>query len=119
MTKLVGSEIQSAKNLPVRVFQIGRKFRDEPRPRAGLLRTKEFLMKDLYTFDATADDAKQTYMDVRGAYHRIFGRLFDWSYASEAGDISSAWFEASADTGTMGGTFSHEFHMEDPGKSGY
>ncbi|WFD19034.1 proline--tRNA ligase [Malassezia caprae] len=47
VTKLIGAEIDSVKSLPVRVYQIGRKFRDEPRPRAGLLRTKEFLMKDL------------------------------------------------------------------------
>lgn len=80
VTKLIGAEIDSAKALPVRVYQIGRKFRDEPRPRAGLLRTKEFLMKDMYSFDASVDQAKQAYEDTRQAYAHIFNRLFDWHH---------------------------------------
>ncbi|KAI9488779.1 hypothetical protein BDB00DRAFT_26720 [Zychaea mexicana] len=52
ITQLVASELKSAKQLPIRLYQIGRKYRDEARPRAGLLRGREFVMKDLYTFDA-------------------------------------------------------------------
>lgn len=53
----------------------GRKFRDEARPRAGLLRGREFLMKDLYTFDATEELAEATYNEARDAYNRIFSRI--------------------------------------------
>ncbi|PKI84464.1 proline--tRNA ligase [Malassezia vespertilionis] len=111
VTRLIGSEIDSAKCLPVRVYQIGRKFRDEPRPRAGLLRTKEFLMKDLYTFDSDADAAKASYADVGRAYSNIFNRVFDWQHLGESATV---WRAAEADTGAMGGTFSHEYHVEDP-----
>ncbi|KOS15671.1 prolyl-trna synthetase [Malassezia pachydermatis] len=114
VTKLIGAEIDSAKALPVRVYQIGRKFRDEPRPRAGLLRTKEFLMKDMYSFDASVDQAKQAYEDTRQAYAHIFNRLFDWHHVPAlVSSCAPTWLEATADTGAMGGTFSHEFHMED------
>lgn len=121
VTKLIGSEIDSVKSLPVRVYQIGRKFRDEPRPRAGLLRTKEFLMKDLYTFDATAEEATSTYADVRQAYHNIFHRIFNWSHLPSL-PARPTWIEvclfviltqAAADSGSMGGSFSHEYHVED------
>ncbi|WFD43279.1 proline--tRNA ligase [Malassezia psittaci] len=115
VTKLVGSDVDSHKALPVRVYQIGRKFRDEPRPRAGLLRTKEFLMKDMYSFDSSTELGKQAYADVRQAYANIFNRIFNW----DAGLFEStlhkpAWREAEADTGAMGGKLSHEFHVEDP-----
>lgn len=109
VTKLVGMEIESAKSLPVRVYQIGRKFRDEPRPRAGLLRTKEFLMKDLYSFDLSVQEAQATYEEVRQAYGRVFERIFHWDHISEP-----TWMQANADSGAMGGTFSHEFHVLDP-----
>ena len=110
VTRLVGSEIESAKNLPVRVYQIGRKFRDEPRPRAGLLRTKEFLMKDMYSFDVNAEEAQMAYAEVRRAYANIFNRVFDWSHVP---GMAPGWLEATADTGAMGGTYSHEFHVKD------
>ena len=111
ITKLVGMEIDSAKSLPVRVFQIGRKFRDEPRPRAGLLRTKEFLMKDMYSFDVSVEDARTTYEDVLCAYERIFQRVFCWDQARSS---ETTWMRATADSGTMGGKLSHEFHVPDP-----
>lgn len=113
VTRLIGADVDSPKALPVRVYQIGRKFRDEPRPRAGLLRTKEFLMKDMYSFDASAEAAKEAYADVRGAYASIFNRVFDWSHIPSVAASAPAWREAQADTGAMGGTFSHEFHVED------
>jgi len=97
VTKLIGAEIDSVKSLPVRVYQIGRKFRDEPRPRAGLLRTKEFLMKDLYTFDATADDATSTYSQVRQAYHNIFHRIFNWSHLQSL-PTRPTWIEVCCNT---------------------
>lgn len=114
VTKLIGSDIESHKALPVRVYQVGRKFRDEPRPRAGLLRTKEFLMKDMYSFDMDVTSAKEAYQAVRGAYANIFNRLFDWSFLPQLPHSGPAWREAEADTGSMGGSFSHEFHVEDP-----
>lgn len=113
VTKLIGSEVDSAKALPIRVYQVGRKFRDEPRPRAGLLRTKEFLMKDLYSFDKDLDAARATYAEVRSAYARIFDRLFDWRHLPPTPEVGRVWREAEADTGAMGGVFSHEFHVED------
>lgn len=110
VTRLVGSEIDSPKKLPVRVYQIGRKFRDEPRPRAGLLRTKEFLMKDLYSFDADLESARVSYEAVRGAYQRIFDRIFAWDGQNTG---APTWRAAEADTGSMGGSLSHEYHVED------
>ena len=112
VTRLVSSEIDSPKKLPVRVYQIGRKFRDEPRPRAGLLRTKEFLMKDLYSFDADLESARVSYEAVRGAYQRIFNRIFSWDGQNTG---APAWRAAEADTGSMGGSLSHEYHVEDTG----
>ncbi|KAN0062321.1 hypothetical protein ACQY0O_005203 [Thecaphora frezii] len=103
VTKLVAAEVDSDASLPVRVYQITRKHRDEPRPRMGLLRTREFLMKDLYTFDADLDAAATTYDEVRAAYNRIFGRLFG----------AQGWKSAEADTGAIGGSRSHEYHIED------
>ena len=91
---------------------VARKFRDEPRPRAGLLRTKEFLMKDLYSFDANEEAAQEAYSSVRQAYTNIFQRIFDWRQL-EAMRGQRVWREAEADTGAMGGSFSHEYHVED------
>ncbi|SJX66479.1 related to prolyl-tRNA synthetase [Sporisorium reilianum f. sp. reilianum] len=104
ITKLVAHEVDSHRQLPVRVYQITTKFRDEPRPRMGLLRTKEFLMKDLYSFDKTAADAMATYDEVRGAYARIFDRVFGGR---------DRWAAAEADTGAIGGNKSHEYHVRD------
>ena len=81
-----------------------RKYRDEPRPRQGLLRTKEFLMKDLYTFDATVEHALRTYEDVRQAYGSFFGEL------------KIPYLTAKASSGEIGGNLSHEYHF--PSKNG-
>ncbi|KAJ9476175.1 putative proline--tRNA ligase, mitochondrial [Pseudozyma hubeiensis] len=105
ITRLVAQEVDSDRQLPLRLYQITTKFRDEPRPRMGLLRTKEFLMKDLYSFDKSASDAMATYEEVRGAYARIFDRIF----GREGG-----WKAAEADTGAIGGNKSHEYHVQDP-----
>lgn len=105
VTSMVGEEVHSWRQLPVRLYQVTRKHRDEPRPRNGLLRTREFAMKDLYTFDASLDEAGETYELVRGAYGRIMTRLF--------GEQGSGWRVAQADTGAMGGQQSHEYHVED------
>ncbi|KAI7872999.1 hypothetical protein BDF14DRAFT_1716514 [Spinellus fusiger] len=99
ITQLVASELRSTKQLPIRLYQIGRKFRDELRPRAGLLRGREFIMKDLYSFDATLQDAYSTYEEVTLAYKAIFGRL------------GTPFVVAEADSGNMGGSKSHEYHL--------
>jgi prolyl-tRNA synthetase len=65
ITSLVGSLVQFQRDMPVRLYQISRKYRDEPRPRQGLLRGKEFLMKDLYTFDVDSATALNTYEAVK------------------------------------------------------
>lgn len=76
-----------------------RKYRDEPRPRQGLLRTREFLMKDLYTFDASANDALQTYETV----HRAYAAFFD--------EFKIPYLIAEASSGEIGDDISHEFHF--------
>lgn len=75
ITSVVRDYIQSYKKLPVALYQIQTKFRDEFRPRFGLMRGREFIMKDLYTFSANEEDLDQWYMKVRGAYIRILDRL--------------------------------------------
>ncbi|KIS65804.1 uncharacterized protein UMAG_06184 [Mycosarcoma maydis] len=105
ITKLVANQVDSDRQLPLRLYQITTKFRDEPRPRMGLLRTKEFLMKDLYSFDKSAADANTTYEEVRAAYARIFDRIFG---------VDGRWTAAEADTGAIGGNKSHEYHVKDP-----
>lgn len=75
VTTLIAKEVQSYRQLPIRVYQVGRKFRDELRARSGLLRGKEFLMKDLYTFDVSEEEAMKTYDEVLLAYRRIMERL--------------------------------------------
>ncbi|KAI8050248.1 hypothetical protein BDF22DRAFT_778060 [Syncephalis plumigaleata] len=99
ITRLVADEISSYRQLPLRLYQIGRKYRDELRPRSGLLRGREFIMKDLYTFDVNVEAAERTYFDVVEAYKRIFTRL------------SIPFAIAKADTGNIGGSLSHEFHI--------
>ncbi|KAF7723352.1 hypothetical protein EC973_002100 [Apophysomyces ossiformis] len=99
ITNLVASELRSSKQLPIRLYQIGRKYRDELRPRAGLLRGREFVMKDLYTFDASVEDAFTTYNDVSNAYSKIFLR------------IGVPFVVAEADSGNIGGSRSHEYHL--------
>ncbi|KAG9681966.1 prolyl-tRNA synthetase, partial [Aureobasidium melanogenum] len=99
ITSLVASTVQSYKDLPLRLYQIGRKFRDEARPRQGLLRGREFTMKDLYTFDITEQQARQTYEEVRLAYRAFLDEL------------KLPYLVAEADSGNIGGTLSHEYHF--------
>jgi prolyl-tRNA synthetase len=102
ITEIVGGAIKSYKDLPVRLYQVTRKYRDERRPRGGLLRGKEFLMKDLYTFDYSQKDALKTYKAVRQAYTNIFNEL------------KIDYIVADADSGNMGGKLSHEYHYIHP-----
>jgi prolyl-tRNA synthetase len=97
MTTLVSSEINSYRQLPKNFYQIQTKFRDELRPRFGLMRAKEFIMKDAYSFDATDELAQVSYQKMYDAYVRIFKRCGLKAIPVEA------------DTGVMGGKFSHEF----------
>lgn len=75
VTALIAKDVQSYRQLPVRVYQVGRKYRDELRARSGLLRGKEFLMKDLYTFDVSVDEALKTYDEVVVSYKKILNRI--------------------------------------------
>ena len=97
ITTLVANEINSYRQLPKNFYQIQTKFRDEIRPRFGLMRAKEFIMKDAYSFDATDEGAQGSYHKMYDAYARIFRRCGLKTIAVEA------------DTGVMGGKFSHEF----------
>ena len=101
-TTMMQFYVVSPKQLPVRLYQIGRKYRDEQRPRGGLLRGKEFIMKDLYTFDKTVDEAQETYGKVRAAYHNFLDEL------------GVPYVEVRADSGKMGGNLSHEYHFPHP-----
>lgn len=86
------------KQLPLRLYQTSSKWRDEMKPRLGLLRSREFIMKDLYTFDLDADSAKCTYEEVGIAYQRIFER------------IGIPYKKVIANAGIIGGSISHEYH---------
>jgi len=97
ITTLVSGEINSYRQMPKNFYQIQTKFRDEIRPRFGLMRAKEFVMKDAYSFDATDEAAQESYKKMYDAYARIFQRCGLKTLAVEA------------DTGVMGGKFSHEF----------
>src|SRR5256885_9645566 len=97
ITTLVAGEISSYRQLPKNFYQIQTKFRDEIRPRFGLMRAKEFIMKDAYSFDATDEAAQISYRKMYDAYSRIFQRCGLKAIPVEA------------DTGVMGGKFSHEF----------
>eukprot|EP00053_Salpingoeca_punica_P014021 m.127291 g.127291 ORF g.127291 m.127291 type:complete len:566 (+) comp16362_c0_seq1:448-2145(+) len=99
ITDLAGSTLQSYQQLPLLLYQLDRKFRDEARPRFGLMRGREFLMKDLYTFDADLPAAKATYERVCTAYSKIFARL------------GLPIHKVEADTGNIGGDHSHEYHV--------
>ncbi|XP_059621945.1 probable proline--tRNA ligase, mitochondrial [Phlebotomus argentipes] len=90
----------SYKQLPLRFYQIGTKFRDEMKPRFGLIRTKEFLMKDLYTFDGNETNALDTYHEVCATYERMLKHLGLGAFAKVEGDA-----------GLMGGNLSHEYHL--------
>jgi prolyl-tRNA synthetase len=97
ITTLVATEINSYRQMPKNFYQIQTKFRDEIRPRFGLMRAKEFIMKDAYSFDGTDEGAQASYRKMYDAYARIFERCGLKTVAVEA------------DTGVMGGKFSHEF----------
>lgn len=97
ITPLVKAEITSYRDLPKNFYQIATKFRNEIRPRYGLMRAREFIMMDAYSFDATDDGAIKSYLEMKAAYERFFKRLGVQAIAVEA------------DTGVMGGSFSHEF----------
>ncbi len=97
ITDLVRKEVRSYRQLPLNLFQIQSKFRDEIRPRFGLMRGREFIMKDAYSFDADAEGAKESYRKMYEAYHNIFKRVGLHFRAVEA------------DTGLIGGSSSHEF----------
>ncbi|XP_033324898.2 prolyl-tRNA synthetase 2-like protein, mitochondrial [Megalopta genalis] len=90
----------SPKILPLRLYQISNKWRDEMKPRHGFFRSKEFVMKDLYTFDTTLDNADKTYETICEAYNNIF-KL-----------IGITFIKATGDTGTIGGLKSHEYHYK-------
>ncbi len=99
ITDLVRNQLRSYKQLPANFYQIQTKFRDEIRPRFGIMRAREFLMKDAYSFHADQASLQQTYDTMHAAYTTIFSRLgLDFR-------------PVLADTGSIGGNHSHEFHV--------
>lgn len=99
ITALCRNEIKSARQLPMNLYQIQTKFRDEVRPRFGVMRGREFIMKDAYSFHVDHESLEQTYQDMYDAYTAIFTRLGLTFRAVEA------------DTGSIGGNHSHEFQV--------
>lgn len=99
ITDLVRGEINSYKQLPATFYQIQTKFRDEVRPRFGVMRAREFTMKDAYSFHADGDCLQQTYDKMHAAYCNVFDR------------IGLEYRPVIADTGSIGGAVSHEFHV--------
>ena len=95
--ELFKRNVRSYRDLPVLIYQIASKFRDEPRPRGGLIRLRQFTMKDLYSFDADSEGLDVSYRKMFGAYQRIFDRC------------SVATVPVLADSGAMGGKDTHEF----------
>ena len=99
VTDIARTEIRSYKQMPVNFYQIQTKFRDERRPRFGIMRGREFTMKDAYSFDRDAEGLKASYQKMYDAYTRIFQR-FGLQFRAVA-----------ADNGAIGGSGSHEFHV--------
>lgn len=99
ITMLVRRYVRSYKDLPLLLYQIQNKFRDEPRPRGGLLRVREFIMKDLYSFDASEESLDETYKKMIQAYRNIYSRC----------GLPALLVEA--DSGAIGGKESHEFML--------
>src|SRR5579875_1435727 len=99
ITDYARNELKSYKQLPVNFYQIQTKFRDEIRPRFGVMRAREFLMKDAYSFHLTQEDLDREYHNMHDAYARIFTRL------------GLTFRAVQADTGAMGGSASQEFHV--------
>jgi prolyl-tRNA synthetase len=107
ITDLVRHEIKTYRQLPKNLYQIQTKFRDEIRPRFGVMRCREFGMKDAYSFDADEEGAELSYQKMFEAYQRIFARC------------GLGFRPVEADSGTIGGSFSHEFMvMADSGEDG-
>ncbi len=99
ITDIARKEIRSHRQLPLNFYQIQTKFRDEIRPRFGVMRAREFVMKDAYSFHAGAQDLEREYRNMYDTYSRIFSRL------------GLKFRAVAADTGPIGGTGSHEFHV--------
>jgi prolyl-tRNA synthetase len=99
ITELARAELKSYRRLPVHFYQIQTKFRDERRPRFGIMRAREFIMKDGYSFHADHADLEREYRNMHETYTRIFTRL------------GLRFRAVAADTGAIGGTGSHEFHV--------
>ena len=99
ITDLARNELNSYKQLPINLYQIQTKFRDEIRPRFGLMRGREFIMKDAYSFHADQASLQETYDRMHQAYCNVFSRL------------GLNFRPVQADTGSIGGTGSHEFHV--------
>ena len=97
ITNIAKANIQSYRDLPVILYQIQTKFRDEPRPRAGLVRVREFAMKDAYSFNADEESLDRSYQSMAQAYHNIYRRC------------NLPVLMAEADSGAIGGKDSHEF----------
>jgi prolyl-tRNA synthetase len=97
VTMHVAQVVRSYRDLPLILYHFQTKERDEPRPRAGVLRTREFIMKDAYTFDRDADGLEAGYQKHIAAYDRIFDR------------VGLEWYRVEADVGMMGGTGAHEY----------
>jgi len=99
ITEYARKELKSYKELPITFYQIQTKFRDEVRPRFGVMRSREFIMKDAYSFHTTQESLQETYDKMFDAYNRIFTRLgLDFR-------------PVQADSGSIGGSSSHEFHV--------
>lgn len=99
ITDLARNEISSYRQLPASFYQVQTKFRDETRPRFGVMRSREFIMKDAYSFHADQECLQKTYDKMHAAYSRIFTRL------------GLEFRPVLADTGSIGGALSHEFHV--------
>lgn len=99
ITNIVANEVHSWRQLPLNFYHIQTKFRDERRPRFGLMRGREFLMKDAYSFDRNEEEANKSYQKMYDAYTRIFTRL------------GLKFRAVNADTGSIGGSRSHEFQV--------
>jgi len=99
VTALVKNEVNSYKQLPLNLYQIQTKFRDEVRPRFGIMRSREFIMKDAYSFHLEGECLEKTYQKMHQAYCNIFER------------IGLEYRPVIADSGSIGGAVSHEFHV--------
>ncbi|MEF9437436.1 MAG: proline--tRNA ligase, partial [Candidatus Mariimomonas ferrooxydans] len=102
VTWLASTEVRSYRDLPQIWYQIQTKFRDEARPKSGLLRTREFLMKDSYSFDKGLEGLEESYQNHANAYNRIFSRC------------GIKFYKVESDPGMMGGATAHEFMAPSP-----